>query len=127
MRGERDGFLARGAELVVIGNGTPAQAKDFKEEFSLPFPVLTDPELEAFRAAGLRRDLGSTLNPRLLVNAVRALRAGHRQTGVQGDPWQQGGAFVITPAGEVRLRHVSQVAGDHADPAQIHQALQRAG
>ena len=105
---------------MVVGNGTPAQARDFVDEFDLAFPVLTDPELLAFRAAGLRRDLGSTLNVRLLGNA---LRAGHRQTGVQGDPWQQGGAFVITAAGEVLFRHVSEVAGDHADPAQIHAAL----
>ncbi len=126
MRGEHDKIKALGAELVVVGNGRPEQALDFKEQHGLDFPLLVDPDLEAYAAAGLRRDLGATLNFATLGNAVRALRSGHRQTSVQGDPWQQGGAFIITPDGEDHYRHVSQAAGDHPEPDQIIAALEQA-
>ena len=63
----------------------------------LDCPLLVDPELRAYRAAGLRRGRVELLSPRLPLNAMRALRAGYRQTSVQGDPWQLGGVFVIRP------------------------------
>jgi peroxiredoxin len=114
---------ARGAELVVIGSGASTFARAFREEHRLDFPLLVDPELGAYAAAGLRRDLRSTFNLKVLGNSVRALRAGHRQGRTRGDPWQQGGVFVITPEGSVSFRHISQVAGDHPDPRHVIAAL----
>jgi len=125
VRGERKHILDRGAELWVVGNGRPEQAQDFKEQHGLDFPLLVDPELVAYAAAGLRRDLGSTLNFATLGNAVRALRAGFRQSSVQGDPWQQGGAFIISPDGQDLYRHISQAAGDHPDIGELLAALSR--
>jgi hypothetical protein len=113
----------RGAELVVIGSGLPMFAQAFREEHQLDFPLLVDPELQAYAAAGLRRDVRSTLNLKVLRNSLRALRGGHRQGKTQGDPWQQGGVFVVTPTGDVLFQHISQAAGDHPDPARIVAAL----
>lgn len=124
MRDQRPNILALGAELVVVGNGQPEHARDFQQQHDLAFPLLVDPDLQAYEAAGLRRDLASTLNLRTVGAAVRALRGGHRQKAVQGDPWQQGGAFVITSGGEVLLEQISRSAGDHADPRQILAALE---
>lgn len=124
MRDARPRILALGAELVVVGNGRPEQALDFQQQRGIDFPLLVDPDLEAYAAAGLRRDLGATLNFATLGNAVRALRGGHRQTSVQGDPWQQGGAFIITPDGRDHFRHISQAAGDHPEPEAIIEALE---
>jgi peroxiredoxin len=124
VRDQRPRIRDLGAELIVVGNGRPEHARDFKEQHGLTFPLLVDPDLEAYAAAGLRRDLRSTFNLRTVGNAVRALRGGHRQTSVQGDPWQQGGAFVITPDGRVVYEQISRAAGDHPDPAEIIAALQ---
>ena len=124
MRDQRPRIQALGAELVVVGNGQPEHAQDFQQQYGLTFPLLVDPDLEAYAAAGLRRDLGSTFNLRTAGNALRALKGGNRQTKTKGDPWQQGGAFVITPAGEVLLQQVSQAAGDHVDPQRIIAALE---
>jgi NAD(P)-dependent dehydrogenase (short-subunit alcohol dehydrogenase family) len=77
--------------------------------------LLVDPELRAYRAAGLRRGRVEVLSPRLARNGLRALRAGFRQTGVEGDPWQLGGAFVLRPDGACTFRQASREAGDHAD------------
>ena len=115
-----------GAELVVVGNGRPEHARDFQQQHGLDVPLYVDPDLQAYAAAGLRRDLRSTLNISTVANAVRALRGGHRQSSTQGDPWQQGGAFVITSDGDVLYRYVSQAAGDHPDPREIIAALENA-
>ena len=125
MRGEVEGFRERGAALAVVGNGTPAQAKDFAAEYELPFPLYVDPKLEAYRAAGLRRGVLDTLNAGTFTHALRALRTGARQGLTKGDPWQLGGAFVVAPGGRIAFRHVSRDAGDHADAAKIRKALEK--
>lgn len=115
----------RGARLVVVGNGRPFQARDFQYEQQLPFTLLTDPDLKAYAAAGLRRGALSVLHPRVFGNALRSLRGGFRQGRTQGDPWQQGGVFVIAPGDNVLFNHISREAGDHPLPDQILDALPR--
>jgi peroxiredoxin len=110
---------AEGVEMVVVGSGRDAFARAFREELSLDVLVLVDPELVAYRAAGLRRGLRGSLSPRLVPNVVRALRKGYRPRGLQGDLWQQGGVFVIAPGDRVLCSHVSKVGGDHPDPARV--------
>lgn len=122
---ESSKIRALGAELVIIGNGTANFAAAFREDFELDCPLLVDPELRAYRAAGLRRGRVELLSPRLPRNALRALRAGSRQTGVEGDPWQLGGVFVIRPGGELMYAYSSREAGDHPPVEEILAALEK--
>jgi NAD(P)-dependent dehydrogenase (short-subunit alcohol dehydrogenase family) len=124
LRDRIDEIRARGAELVVIGNGAPNFASAFREDFELDCPLLVDPGLRAYRAAGLRRGRVELLSPRLPLHALRALRSGSRQTGVQGDPWQLGGVFVIRPGGDLTYRYLSREAGDHPRVEEILAALE---
>lgn len=124
LRDELPRIRELGAELVVVGSGQPEQARDFKAQYALDVPLLVDPSLDAYASAGLRRGIGATLSFRSAKHAVRALAAGARQGRVQGDPWQQGGALIITPAGELAYRYVSEVAGDHPDPRELIAALE---
>jgi NAD(P)-dependent dehydrogenase (short-subunit alcohol dehydrogenase family) len=123
LRDRVDEIRARGAELVIVGNGSESFARAFREDFDLDGPLLVDPELRAYRAAGLRRGRVELLSPRLAGNALRALRSGARQTGVQGDAWQLGGVFVIRPGGELAFRYASREAGDHPPVEDILSAL----
>jgi peroxiredoxin len=104
---------ATGAELVVVGNGTPEHAKRFREDFGADFPLYVDPQLAAYRVAGLRRGVLQTLAPRVVGNALRAFSRGARQGAVMGDPWQLGGTFVVRTDGALAFQHVSREAGDH--------------
>ena len=124
MRDRVGEIRARGAELAIVGNGGPSFAAAFYEDQRLDGPLLVDPELRAYRAAGLRRGRVELLSPRLASNALRAWRAGYRQAGVQGDPWQLGGVFVIRPGGALAYRHASREAGDHAPIDAILAALE---
>ncbi len=123
MREHIQEIRGRDAELVVVGNGAPHFARSFREDFDLDGPLLVDPDLVAYRAAGLRRGRVELLSPRLPGSALRALASGARQAGVQGDPWQLGGVFVIRPGGELVYRHVSGDAGDHPPVEEILDAL----
>jgi len=124
----RDRFseiAARGAGLAVVGNGSRVFASAFREDMELPpgVTLLVDPELRAYRAAGLRRGRVEALSPRVAWNGLRAFRAGFRQTGIEGDPWQLGGAFVLRPDGACTFRHESREAGDHAELERVLAAL----
>ena len=123
MRDRAEEIRALGAELAIVGNGSEVFARAFREDFGLEGPLLVDPELRAYRAAGLRRGRVELLSPRVPLNALRALRSGSRQTGVQGDPWQLGGVFVIRPGGELTYRHASREAGDHPPVDEVLAAL----
>jgi NAD(P)-dependent dehydrogenase (short-subunit alcohol dehydrogenase family) len=114
---------ARGAELAIVGNGAKPFAAAFREDQGFDGPLLVDPERRAYRVAGFRRGYVALLSPRLPGHALRALRSGHRQAGVQGDPWQLGGVLVIRPEGDLVFRHVSREAGDHPPVDEILAAL----
>ena len=109
----------------MVGNGTMNFAEAFREDYRLDSPLLIDPELRAYRAAGLRRGRVEALSPRMPLNALRALRSGSRQGSVQGDVWQLGGVFVIRPGGDLAYRYVSREAGDHAPPEAILESLSK--
>ena len=123
MRDRVDEIRALGAELAVVGNGARSFAAAFREDFRLDTPLLVDPELRAYRAAGLRRGRVESLSPRLPRNALRALLRGSRQGSIQGDLWQLGGVFVIRPDGALAYRYLSSEAGDHAPVDAILEAL----
>jgi hypothetical protein len=106
----------RGADLMVIGQGQPSLAAEFVAQYSLAFPVLADPRMDAYRAAGLRRGIRTGVNLRSLRHATRAVRGGHRQGSTQGDPWQQGGVFVLGPGEVTHFEYISREAGDHPPP-----------
>jgi hypothetical protein len=111
VRGVTDRIEQKGARVVFIGNGTPAMAGMFKEDFDVRSPLYTDPTLKVYQAADLKRGFGSIL--RTIKNAPRALAGGHFQGRTKGDPLQQGGVLVVDTKGEIRYRFASNEAGDH--------------
>jgi hypothetical protein len=115
VRAREQELLAAGARLVFVGTGAPAMAAEFAREHAGPHPVLSDTARSTFRAAGMRRSAGAMLHWRFLRNAVRALRRGFRQRGIQGDAWQQGGVLVFDGSGAVRHGQIDRAAGDELD------------
>ncbi len=124
MRDVEPEIRALGGELVVVGNGSVAQAAQFHKEMKLHFRLLTDPGLKSYEAAGFRRGVSTTLSVQVLTKGIQAFREGFRQTSTQGDPFQQGGAFVVASGGELKYQFVSQKAGEHPEPSQLLAAIQ---
>lgn len=116
----------RGAALVFVGNGPPRYARAFAEEQHLgDVPLLTDPELRAYHALQLAHGVLKTVGLGAAVRTVKALRAGFRQSKTAGDPWQQGGAIVVTPDGQVPYFFASDSPGDHPAADELIAALPR--
>lgn len=117
-------FEALGAQVAAIGNGTPAMARDFAEQFAIDFPLFTDPSRESFRVAGMRRAFGIGVGS--IALARRAMAAGHRQGRTAGDPWQQGGLLLVDRAQGVLWSHADTAAGTHGDLAEPLRVLREA-
>ncbi len=123
MRDALPEIRARGAELVLVGNGAAHFARAFRDDLALDVPVLIDAELRAYRAANLRRGHLESLSPLVPWQALRAFSKGFRQTGVQGDAFQLGGLLVIDPPDRITYHHRGRSAGDHPPIDEILRAL----
>jgi peroxiredoxin len=123
LRRRIDDIHAAGAELYVIGNGTPNFIAGFRENTGYDGPLYVDPSLEVYKRAGMKRSVASVLNPKVLLHGARALSRGKMQGRTQGDSWQQGGTLVIAPDGAIKYAYHSSEAGDHAPTAEIIAAL----
>lgn len=125
---ERERIRSAGAELAFIGNGTPAFARAFAEDYRLEVPLYVDPSRKTYRALGMARPgLLSLLSPRILAAAARALRGGFLQGATRGDALQLGGVLVVARDGRVAFRHVARDAGDHPPVPVIVSAAERVG
>ncbi|HVY61059.1 MAG TPA: peroxiredoxin-like family protein, partial [Planctomycetota bacterium] len=103
---------AAGAELYVVGNGRPEYARDFLQATGLEATVFCDKSQESYRLAGMNHGKLRTVNPVAAFNALRTLVRGYMPAGVKGDPDQQGGVVVVTPAKEVVYQHAARIAGE---------------
>jgi hypothetical protein len=126
LRGRLQDVRDAGAELVLVGNGTPEQAASFQKARAPELPVYTDPTLAAYRALGMRRGVLATLGPSSLVAGMRATRSGHVQTDVQGDAWQQGGLYALARGGTIVYSQPNRSAGDRPDLDAALKALREA-
>ena len=111
MRGRLDEIRSAGGELVLVGSGTPEQARDFGATVA-GVRVLADPSLRAYRALDLKHSRAATLNPGSVIAGARSTLRGHFQGPPQGDPWQQGGLFVVSPGGEILFAQRYKDAGE---------------
>jgi hypothetical protein len=120
-------LVAAGARVVYVGTGAPDAAASFAREQQLCWPVLSDASGGVFTAAGARRGLASLVRLRVVKNGLRALRAGHRQSRIAGDPWRQGGALVFGPDGALVHAELDAVSGDALDGAALLAAVRGLG
>lgn len=118
-------FQAAGLELVILGNGSARHAAEFIADNGVTLPVYTDPRRKTYEAAGLEHGIGSIFNLATLRSGLRARAAGHHQSATRGNPWQQGGAFVIAPGERLLFAQRSETGGDHVDPRELLRAIGR--
>ena len=120
-----------GAELVIVGSGSPQMAGFFAEDYAITTPVLTDPERRVYQALEVRRPPRlAFVDPRVFVRGLRALLRGYRQQSAQmselGDETQLGGVFILRSGGTLAWAYRSAFAGDHPTNAAILSALREA-
>jgi peroxiredoxin len=114
-----------GAQLVFVGNGNPSHAREFMTEYNLAKGVFTDPSRKLYAALEMRHGVNLTLNVNTVRHARRAYQLGHRQRGVKGDPWQQGGNVAIGADGAILAVERASVAGEVIPVRHLVEALLR--
>ena len=113
---DRDKYEKGGGKLVFIGNGSAKFIDIFKTDLGIGSAlVLTDPSLEAFRAAGFRHGFSYILNARSVTTALKLFKDGHRQvtyTKEAGVHQQLGGVLAMGTDGAVLYHYISEFFGD---------------
>jgi peroxiredoxin len=109
-------FQAAGAEVVVVGMGTPAATRAFIQAYQIPFPVLSDPLRRAYRAYGAMR--GSlrqwALDPQVLARTVQTTLAGNISGPPVADPAQLSATFIVDRQGIIRFAVRAELSSDYA-------------
>lgn len=112
---DRDRFEAAGARLAVIGQGTPAMARDFQRSLKVDLPLLVDTDRVAYRAAGTKvANVAELFGPGVVLRGVRAgLGSRVRQGKTAGHAAQLGGVLVVAPDGSIPYAHLAEDASDN--------------
>ena len=111
----RDRFEEAGARLVVIGQGTPAMAREFQRSQHVDLPLYIDASRAAYKAAGTKvATFNELLGPRVVARGVRRSISSHVHQGrVQGHAAQLGGVLVVAQDGSVPYAHLAEDASDN--------------
>jgi len=106
-----------GAELAAVTMSPAVELAPFREEFQLPFRLLSDVERAAYRAYGLQRGgLLAVAGPGMWKrgwSSWLSFGAGR----VVGDPYQMSGSFVIGADGLIRWAHYAKSSADWGETA----------
>ena len=124
MRRAKEQFDQAGAQVVIVGLGTPEQSEEFKNKFQVPFPIISDPEKILYGAFGLKQmsPLGF-LSPSLFAKSLSTMAKGHVMGIPAGDVRQLPGVFVINTDGRIEFSHYARDPADHPDPDTILEIL----
>jgi alkyl hydroperoxide reductase subunit AhpC len=99
-------------EIVVISFSERELGKRWLEETCAPFVMLIDQERKVYQAYGMKRSFFGTWNPGTILFYIRMFLVGRKWHGIQGDPNQMGGDFIIDKNGTLILVYPSEEATD---------------
>jgi hypothetical protein len=124
----RQDFKTAGVNLVLIGQGTPRQAAEFRRRQGIQLPVLADHDRVSYRAAGTKvGGVTDLFSPQTVAKGLLATaRTGRTQTRTIGDAAQLGGALVVLPDGSIPWSRMAEDASDNAPPEEILAAVREA-
>jgi hypothetical protein len=125
---DRDRFAAAGVDLVVIGQGAPAQARRFAESQEVDLPLYVDADRASYRAAGTKiATLGELLGPRSVFRGVqRSVGDRVHQGPTVGHAAQLGGVLIVRPDDSIAYAHLADDASDNPPNDEVLEAARRA-
>jgi hypothetical protein len=124
LHGQSEAIAAKGARLVVVGNGPPVTIAGFRKTTGFTGELFTDPSRASYSAAAFRPGgVLRMLHPCAAVAAVRALLGGFKNGKIEGSAFQLGGVLVVRSSGELAFRYESKFAGDHPSSEAVLAAL----
>ena len=128
---DREKFEAAGVRLVVIGQGTPAHAFDFKRTHKVEgLELYVDGGRDTYKAIGAEVGSASQLvNPKVALKGMRVTLRSRVTQGVGyfgGHAAQLGGVMIVKPDGSVPYLHLAGDASDNPPNREVLAAARAA-
>ena len=125
LKDEYADYQAAGINLVIIGQGEPERAAEYREKYDIACPILCDPEFAAYSAYGLANFGVEQLlydapeetwdhSMAIGLDFQEARRAINRP--LVDNPWMSTGEFLVDPSGTIRVSYAYQYCEDFPDP-----------
>ena len=113
MRQKHGEIEARGAAVLAVSFEPRDRLFQLSRQLQLPFPLLSDQEMDIYRAYGLQRgNLGQIFSLRTALIYVKLLAKGRLYHFRRSDLRQLGGDFIIDPEGVIRYQYRSAAPHD---------------
>ena len=126
MRHRYEEFRAAGAEVAAVSFAPSKALLPYARDLRIPFPLLSDPERGAYKAYGLRKGSFRTIfGPKTAWEYVKLISRGRLFRGIQADPFQLGGDFVIDGQGIVRFAYRSEEPTDRPSTDRLLQTVRK--
>lgn len=124
MRREKEAIAEAGADVLLVGMGTPDESRAFAEKFDVPFPIVSDPQKDVYRAFDLKRMSPlDFVSPNVFMKGLSAMAQGHHIGLPQGDVRQLPGTFVLSTDGKILFSHYARDPADHLSADALLDAL----
>lgn len=124
LRTRRTEFEKAGAQVVLVGMGTPAECAAFLRKFDVPFPMIADTRQALYRQFHLKRMSPlAAFSPTVAVKGIAAMARGFGIGKPVGDILQLPGAFVIDSSGRTFFSHQPSGPTDYAAPDALLKAM----
>ncbi len=121
---DKKSFEKAGAQVVLVGMGTPSQSSEFAAKFNVLYPIVSDPQKKLYHTFGLKQmETLRFFSPKVALKGVAAVFGGHGIGIPRGDVRQLAGVLIINTAGQIVLRHCASNPADHPDSKTILAAL----
>lgn len=117
-----------GLAVAVVTFEAGFLARRYVEESGLVWPLLVDEKRELYRGyVMLAASFWDIWGPKTWWAYGKAMLAGQKLHGSQGDISQRGGDVLIDPAGTVRLHHVGEGPADRPAVAKLLETIRAGG
>jgi peroxiredoxin len=127
LRQKKQHFDKIGAQVVLVGMGTPEESSAFEMKFDIPFPLISDPKRKLYQAFGLKQISAlELLSPSVAFKGILAMTKGHTIGIPIGDVRQLPGVFIINTDGRIVYSYFARDPSDHPDSDTILKALKTA-
>lgn len=121
---EYDDYIAAGITPVIISQGEPERAAEYREKYEISCPILCDPEYVVYNAYGLA-NFGVE---QVLYDAPEETWCHSKEIGLDfqearraidrplvDNPWMSTGEFLVDSSGKVRTTYAYQYCSDYPD------------
>ena len=122
---EADAYAQAGLNPVIVGQGEPERSAQYKDLYNIPYPILSDPDQDAYRAYGV----GHFAFEQIIFGEgaseyfVRSRDQGEQMNAARppgralvDSPWRASAEFVIGKGGTIRLSYAYQWCGADPEP-----------